>query len=82
VGPAEPHANPFARLLTELKASDGKRYLVLLIRPNGIDAFENCEAIAGARKLAIGKDALLGGGRLVFADARQARVVPAEEDER
>ncbi|MFN4261146.1 MAG: hypothetical protein ACK4RK_17800 [Gemmataceae bacterium] len=56
----------FHRLLDTLKASAGKRYLVLLIRPDGIDAFERCFAMAEDHDIQVGKDVLYSGGRLIL----------------
>lgn len=78
----ELHPCPFDRLLVELKTIDKNRYPVLLIRPNGIESYEVCESIITARELPVGKDALLGGGRLIFASAKLVKIGPVKENER
>jgi hypothetical protein len=56
----------FHHLLNDLKASAGKRHLVLLVRPEGIPAYDRCVRMVWERKLDFGKDALLSGGNVVL----------------
>lgn len=58
----------FHDLLSELDRYSREKYLVLLVRPDGIDTFEKCLSAAEARGLSLGKDALLPGGRLIFRE--------------
>lgn len=56
----------FGELVKELKADDSERYLVLLIRTDGIDSFYRCRYLARKSKIDMGKDAVPGRGRLIF----------------
>jgi hypothetical protein len=59
--------SPFHQLLDDLQNNRDKKYLVLLIRPDGIPVYERCLRMAyGDRKLEVGKDALLAGGKIVL----------------
>jgi hypothetical protein len=61
-----PGPSPFHALLDRLKAEGGKRYLVLLVRPEGVAAFERGFRMALERNVDVGKDALLSGGNVVL----------------
>jgi hypothetical protein len=62
-----PGPSAFHQLLDELAAAKDRKYLVLLIRPDGIATFEYCFKTAKFdRKLEVGKDALLPGGNIVL----------------
>jgi hypothetical protein len=62
-------------LLDRLGASGGKKYLVLLVRPEGVESYERCFKLAYFdRKLDVGKEALLSGGQLVLTRDGKALV--------
>jgi len=62
-----PGPSPFHQLLDDLAAAKNAKYLVLLVRPEGIDSFEHCYKTAKFdRQLDVGKDALLEGGNIVL----------------
>jgi hypothetical protein len=62
-----PGPSPFTQLLDELQTNRDKQYLVLLIRPDGIATYDRCLRMALVeRKLEVGKDALLEGGKVVL----------------
>jgi hypothetical protein len=70
--------SPFHQLLDELHAKRDEKYLVLLIRPDGIGAYEKCVKLALKTNppLQYGKDALLAGGDLVLTkDGRPMRML-------
>lgn len=70
----------FHELLDDLGAAKDKRYLVLLVRPDGIDAYDQCFKMAKLdRKLDVGKDALLPGGNIVLT--RQGKRLEAGKKE-
>lgn len=68
--------SPFLALLETLHRHARERYLVLLVRPDGIETFEQCLDLAQLRDLSVGKDALLQGGRLIFEDGALAKRLP------
>jgi hypothetical protein len=59
---------PFHELLKELSDKDSKKYLVLLIRPEGINTFRRCYILALMREVKVGKEALLSGGKVIFTE--------------
>jgi hypothetical protein len=66
-----PAPSPYLKLLDTLQASGGKKYLVLLLRPEGIPTYHRCFDLAMQRKrfdpnFHVGKDALLTGGNVVL----------------
>ena len=67
-----PASQAIKKLFDDIKASGGKKYIVLLVRPQGIDSFERCMAMAekekmpDGKKMPLGKDALLAGGKVIF----------------
>jgi hypothetical protein len=61
-----PGPSAYHQLLDGLQADAGKKYLVLLIRPDGFASFEPCYRMARDRKLDVGKDALLADGNIVL----------------
>ncbi len=63
------------QLLGQLQAGPGKKYLVLLVRPSGIDSYERCLRIAKQKDIKVGKDALLSGGDVIFTAQGQPIVV-------
>jgi hypothetical protein len=58
--------SPFHDLLDDLKINKERKYLVLLVRPDGIESYERCYAKVRERRLDVGKDALLEGGDLIL----------------
>jgi hypothetical protein len=56
----------FHTLLTEMSDSESKKYLVLLIRPDGISSYDRCHRMAREKKITVGKDALLPGGKVIL----------------
>jgi hypothetical protein len=58
--------SPFHKLLDELAAGDGKKYLVLLVRPEGTTSFWQCIDMAMQRHVEVGKEALLSGGEVIL----------------
>jgi hypothetical protein len=71
--------SPFHQLLDDLKASDGKQYLVLLIRPEGVAVYRECYKMALERDIQVGKDALLSGGDVVLTKDHKPVVVTKPE---
>lgn len=64
---SEQFDNPWQKLLAELERQREERYLVFLIRPEGVPAYRRCEFEASERRgLDVGKDALLSGGDLIL----------------
>jgi hypothetical protein len=62
-----PGPSAFHQLLEQLQGPGaGKKYLVLLVRPEGVTTFERCYRMAHERRLTVGKDALLSGGNIVL----------------
>ena len=68
-----PGPSAFHQLLDELQAQADKKYLVLLIRPDGLPTYEQCIRMAVGRRLSVGKDALLSGGNVILT--KQGRPV-------
>ena len=56
----------FGKLVEDLKTNRRERYLVLLIRTDGIESFDRCRYLAMKSKIDMGKDAIPGWGRLIF----------------
>jgi hypothetical protein len=83
-------SSAFHKLIDEIKAEDGKKHLIFLIRPEGIATFHACYYVALERKLStdlIDKDALLSGGTLVLTkagkiieDGTNAVLTPIKDD--
>lgn len=66
-----PATSKYHQLLDDLQASKGKKYLVLLIRPEGVPTYDPCFQLAIARKqkdddFQIGKEAVLSAGDLIL----------------
>jgi hypothetical protein len=61
----------FRQLLNDLQAARDKKYLVLLIRPEGIGAYQRCFDLARQLNLDVGKDVLPSGGTLVLTKGGQ-----------
>jgi hypothetical protein len=58
------------QLLDELVAARGKKYVVLLVRPEGIATYRHCLRMANyERNLDVGKDALLSGGNIILTQS-------------
>jgi hypothetical protein len=66
--------SPFHQLLDRL--GGGKQYLVLLIRPEGVPAFQRCYDMARMRGLPVGKDAILSGGDIILTKDGRPLVTP------
>jgi len=62
-------ATPFTALLDELERESARRYLVFLVRPDGIASFDAAFPLAEARAIDVGQEALLGDETLHFQDA-------------
>ena len=60
----EDAGSPLGLLLGSLEADRGRRYLVLLVRPSGIESFNVCRNLAYRRGLEVGKDAVFEKGEL------------------
>jgi hypothetical protein len=65
------HSSAFHKLLDELQASKGKKYLVLLVRPEGIATYDPCFKLANIRmandeNFRVGKEAVLSGGDIIL----------------
>ena len=61
--------SPFAALLDRLELSGGKEYLVLLVRPEGVESYRRAVSLATQvwHDIHIGKDALLPGtGKVIL----------------
>jgi hypothetical protein len=59
--------SPFHQLMDDLRTNPGKRYLVLLVRPDGIASYDRCFRMAkDDYKVDVGKDALLAGGNIIL----------------
>ena len=63
---------PFATLLDTLELSEGKKYLVLLVRPEGIESYSQAKKLATEvwNNIEIGKDALLPGSGDVILQSK------------
>ena|SRR5581483_456694 len=62
-----PGPSSFHQLLDRLEQQPKERYLVLLVRPEGIKSYERCFFMARfERKLEMGKDAIPSGGNIVL----------------
>ena len=71
--------SPVGKLLDELAADRDRRYLVLLVRPSGIESFQKCLKLAQDLKIDVGKDALLSGGQVIFTRDGKPVVQKTEE---
>ncbi|HUU43715.1 MAG TPA: hypothetical protein VMX57_08040 [Planctomycetota bacterium] len=71
--------SPLGKLLGELAADKDRRYLVLLVRPSGIESFQKCLKLAQDLKIDVGKDALLSGGQVIFTRDGKPVVQKTEE---
>jgi hypothetical protein len=70
----------WAQLLSRLETRKEDEYLVFLIRPEGVEAYDYCEYQANViRGIDVGKDALLTGGELILTENGKP-VLSTEED--
>lgn len=66
-GLADP-LGPLARLLDRIRQESARRYVVLLVRPDGYTAFQRCLEQVQRRGIQVGKEALLSGGKVVIVE--------------
>jgi hypothetical protein len=69
----------FQLLLNDLGANRHKKYLVLLVRPEGTATYQLCESMARKSQLDFGKDALLSGGDVILTRGGQPVVDSQKE---
>jgi 3-polyprenyl-4-hydroxybenzoate decarboxylase len=63
-----PGGSAFHQLLDELAKDREKKQLVLLVRPDGVAAYQSCVTLVRARLLDFGKDVIPSGGSIILKD--------------
>ena len=61
----------WSSLLRELVESAEQRYLILLVRPGGLDSFRVAESMANALELEVGYDPIYDAGPVVIKEGGQ-----------